>query len=131
NGEISEAEFAAFAAASQAELRAELHRLAEELSGYRETYDNALIEHAAVEAVASAAAQHGAAVRIAAAGQDEQRTLVLAQRNLAIAQTANHYGQTRTASAANLQYQRDLAAAGKLFAEAKADADADQAIAIH
>ena len=130
NNEITQAELNALSAALMAERRAEERRLAEELSGYRQIYDNALIEHEATERIEHAAAQRQADVQIAEAGRAQQATWAQARYNLAVAQTASHYGQQRTTAAANIQYQRSVAAAGETYAHAKADADAAKAVAI-
>src|SRR5690606_15135084 len=122
--------FDALSAALNAENQAEERRLAEELSGYRKTYDNALIDHAATESIENAAAQQRADVRIAEAGRAQQATLTQAKRNLALALNGNRYDEQRTASAANIQYQRDVAAAGETYAHAKTDADAAKIIEI-
>src|SRR5690606_4420521 len=128
--EITQTQFNTLSAALIAERQTEERRLAEELSGYRQIYDNALIEHEAIEATENAAAQQVADVQIAEAGRAQQVTLAQTKHNLAVAQNANLYGQKRTAAAANVQYQREVAAAAETHAHAKTDADAVKAITI-
>ncbi len=130
NRQINQAQFDALSAALNAEKQAEERRLAEELSGYRQIYDNAMIDHEAVALTENAASQQLADVQIAEAGRAQQATLAQAKQNLALAQNANRYREQRTAAAANIQYQRDVAAAAETYAHAKADADAGKAFEI-
>lgn len=130
NNEITQAQFDALLAGWVAERRAEEQRLAEELSGYRQIYDNALIDNEATERIANASAQQRAEVQIAEAGRAQQATLAQTKHSLAIAQNSNLYGQKLTAAAANVQYQREVAAATETYAHAKTDADTAKAVAI-
>ncbi len=130
NGDISQAQYDSISAAVDADLQVEAERLAKEVSGYQKTRDDALVENAATESVDSAAAQKASADRVADAGAAQAATLRQAEKDLSAAQIANQYGSDRTESEANVQYFRDVAAADKVYSDAKADADAAKASAI-